>query len=113
MATKYHYEMRETQGGCAIRAGHSGYILEYFSDREQGRAALAEYQAGVRVAPDRPEAWLVADYFIGEASVSGIQWGTTDELDLRHFDVVRHLTQDEFDAEVEAFFLEFGHYPDT
>ena len=45
--------------------------------------------------------------------MSGIQWGTTDELDLRHFDVVRHLTQDEFDAEVEAFFLESGHYPDT
>ena len=108
----FEYEIRRLVQGWAVTMGGTGLILETHSTEELAELARREYAAGEREAPHRPEVWIVADTFIAEPGMGGLQIGETEELDVRHFKVVRRLSQEEFNEEMEAYREEHGNYPD-
>ena len=109
----FEYGVRGWGKEWAVTMGRSGLILETQPSEELAEIARHEYAAGEREAPSRHEVWLIAESFISEPWLGGMQIGEARELDIRHFEVVRRLSQDEFDGEIQEYHEEHGHYPDT
>lgn len=71
---------------------------------------MEEFEQGECVGEEKEEVWVVADSFVMEPSVCGVLLGEVPDLDMRQFTVVRRLSQAEFDALVEEYFADNGHY---
>ena len=87
-----------------------GRYMETFATREEAEAALPDWELGRKVASHLPDIWVVGD-FVAEAGIDGTQLGEVHEIDLRQYKVVREISQEEHDSEVQQYFEEFGHYP--
>lgn len=61
----------------------------------------------------RIDVWLVADRFVCEAYLGGMQIGEAAKLDMTQYNVVRQLTKAEFDELMLEFLREEGYFPDT
>ena len=109
----FEYGVRGWGKEWAVTMGRSGLILETQPSEELAEIARCEYALGKREAPRRRDVWLIEDHFISEPWFGGMQIGETSELDIRHFEVVRRLSQEEFDEMMEAYREEHGYYPDT
>jgi hypothetical protein len=79
----------------------------------QAKAIIFEFERGECVGEEQEEVWVVADAFVMEPAVCGLLLGEVPDLDMRQYTVVRRLSQAEFDAMVEEYFAENGHYPDS
>jgi hypothetical protein len=60
---------------------------------------------------ERKSVWIVGGSFIVEPYLGGQQLAEVGHMDLTGYDVT-HVSQEEFDAMLQEFFEEHGHYPD-
>ena len=74
---------------------------------------IFEFERGECVGEEKEEVWVVADAFVMEPAVCGLLLGGVADLDMHQFTVVRRLSQAEFGAMVEEYFVENGYYPES
>ena len=108
------YQITKLAGGWVIEMVSNGHMMEgFFATEPEAKAVCAAYERGERRRKDPPEVWIIDGAFAIEPSVGGQMIGELAHLDLRQYTVVATYTQREFDALMEAFHDEHGHYPDT
>jgi hypothetical protein len=88
-------------------------VAKFFSRQNEAKAVILEFERGELLGEEKEEVWVVADAFVMEPSVCGVLIGAVPDLDMHQFTVVRRLSQAEFDALVEEYFAENGHYSDS
>ena len=103
------YRIAERNNGWSVIMTAPDRPMETFSSREEAMDALSSWELGVKQASSKPDVWLVGN-FVAEAGIDGPQLGEREEVDLRQYTVIREISQETHDAEVEAFFDEHGHY---
>lgn len=59
------------------------------------------------------DVWIIADSFVCEAGLGGLMLGEVTKLDMSKYNVVKRLTQENFDKLMTKFFEKNGHFPDT
>lgn len=57
------------------------------------------------------DVWIVAEIFVCEPGIEGMQIGQLPDFDLSKCRVVKRLTQAEYDSMCEDFYEENGYYP--
>jgi hypothetical protein len=112
MASKNTYDVIKLSGGWAVVMAANGHIVEFFPTETAAMGALREFECGRRVHPVKNDVWIVGD-FVCEAGLGGMLLGEVDQLDMRAYNVVQELSQEEFDELMEGFQEEHGYYPDT
>lgn len=88
-------------------------IVETFSREEEANAALVEYENGARTRDPKWGCWIVADVFVTEPRLDGMQIGEVQELDLRQFEVKATVSQESLDEWVQEYYEENGNFPDS
>lgn len=107
------YSLKKLSGGWAVVMTANRRIMEIQPTEAKANEMLSLYTAGERTSANKPPV-IIVDGFVCEANgyEAGIQIGEVHEIDLKQYEVVRTMSQEDFDEEAEEYFRENGHYPD-
>ena len=104
------YSIQKLTDSWTVTMGSIGMILETFGTRTEAETALQEFERGERFVNPKKEVWLIGEFVI-EPDWGGMQLGDTGDLDINQFEVVKQITQEEYDAYAEQYYQENGGYP--
>jgi hypothetical protein len=111
---KPKYAIQKLQGGWVVVMASNGHIMAKWFDTERAAAvARDQFERGERSMDKKTDVWVIAERFVCEAGLGGMQIGEARSLDMNQYNVVARFSQAEFDEMMNEFNGEEGHYPDT
>lgn len=108
------YKIVKIDTGWAVATKSADEIVtQIYADRKIAAAACKTCETAEYFPGRKLKVWVIGEHFVCEAGLGGMQIGAVKHLDMNEYQVVRRLSQIEFDGLMNDFYEEESHYPDT
>ena len=98
------YKIEKLGGGWAVLMSANECIVEsFFQTREADLEVLSVFENVERTVEDKWDVWVIGNTYVGEPSLYGIDLGEVSQLDMNQYNVVRRLSQKEYDELIEEY----------
>ena len=97
------YGVIKTRTGWSVAMIAPARLIERLPTQGAAEAVPPEWELGLKTAADLSDIWIAGD-FVAEAGIEGTQLGELHEVDLRQYTIVKEVSQEGYDNEVQELF---------